>query len=99
MVPDLARALAIKTAAYGAHARSRPAEAFLSRHLLDLAFLASVVEDPGEILEALGPKPPEGHLGLAAVLDDPAHPAWSGAGESAEDAQLTWEVLRHGYDA
>ncbi|ROP37848.1 hypothetical protein EDD40_3175 [Saccharothrix texasensis] len=96
VVPDLARALTIKTAAYGDHTRSRPAEAFLSRHLLDLAFLASVVEDPGGILEALGPVPPTGHLDQAAVLDDPSHPAWSGAGENAEDAQLTWEVLRHG---
>lgn len=96
VVPDLARAFTIKTAAYGDHARSRPAEAFSSRHLLDLAFLASIVEDPDEILEALGPVPPEGHLDQAAVLDDPGHPAWSGAGESAEDAQLTWEVLRHG---
>jgi hypothetical protein len=99
VVPDLARALTIKTAAYGDHARSRPAEAFNSRHLLDLAFLASVVEDPDGILEALGPVPPDGHLDQAAVLDDPAHPAWSGAGESSEDARLTWDVLRHGYDA
>ncbi|TQM80516.1 hypothetical protein FHX81_2851 [Saccharothrix saharensis] len=99
VVPDLARALAIKTAAYGDHARSRPAEAFNSRHLLDLAFLASVVEDPSDILEALGPVPPEGHLDQAAVLDDPAHAAWSGAGEDAEDARLTWDVLRHGYGA
>jgi hypothetical protein len=99
VVPDLARALVIKTAAYGDHARSRPAQAFNSRHLLDLAFLASVIEDPGEILESLGPAPSEGHLGQAAVLDNPSHPAWSGAGDGVEDAQLTWDVLRHGYDA
>jgi hypothetical protein len=97
VMPDLARALTIKTAAYGEHTRSRPAQAFNSRHLLDLAFLASVVRDPEEIVEALGPVPPEGHLDQAAVLDDFSHPAWSGAGEDAEDARLTWDVLRHGY--
>ncbi|WP_367131272.1 hypothetical protein [Saccharothrix sp. HUAS TT1] len=98
VIPDLARALTIKAAAYSEHARSRPAQAFNSRHLLDQTFLASVVADPDEVVEALGPVPTEGHLDQAAVLDDFDHPAWSGAGEDVEDAQLTWDVLRHGYE-
>jgi hypothetical protein len=57
------------------------------------------MSDLDETLEALGPVPPEGHLSQAAVLDDPDHPAWSGAGASAEDARLTWDVLRHRDDA
>lgn len=98
VVPDLARALKIKAAAYSTEHRSRPAKAFNSRHLSDLAFLVSLVRDPDAVLDDLGPAPSDGHLAQAHVLDDRGHHAWSAAGSAAEDALLAWEVLRSTVD-
>jgi hypothetical protein len=95
-IPDLPRALRLKVAAFGAHERDRPAQAFDSRHLQDLAFLVSTIVDPTPILDALGPADPAGHFAQAVVLDNARHPAWAAAGASQiEDAQLVWDVLRH----
>ncbi|ATE57128.1 hypothetical protein [Actinosynnema pretiosum] len=94
VVPDTARALKLKAAAYAQHHRARPSEAWNSRHLTDLAFLCSVIDDPDAVRDALGTPPVGGHLALAAVLDPPSHSAWTALGEAAEDARLVWEVLR-----
>ncbi|ACU40046.1 hypothetical protein [Actinosynnema mirum] len=94
VVPDLARALKLKAAAYDQHRRARPADAWNSRHLTDLAFLCSVVDDPDAVRDDLGATPEGGHLALAAVLDPPSHLAWTALGKAAEDARLVWEVLR-----
>lgn len=94
VLPDLVRALKIKSAAYAAEHRSKPAKAFDSRHLSDLAFLVSLVQDPDEAVDDLGPVPADGHLSSADVLDDPRHHAWLAAGDAVEDALLVWDVLR-----
>ncbi|MDQ3579583.1 MAG: hypothetical protein M3443_18700 [Actinomycetota bacterium] len=93
-VPDLPRAMTIKCAAYATHHRNKPAEAWNSRHLQDIVFLTSLIEDPEAILILLDPPPAEGYFAAAAVLDNRDHPAWCAAGESIEDTQLVWEFLR-----
>jgi hypothetical protein len=95
VVPDLARALVIKAAAYAEHHRKSPADAFYSKHLEDVVFLVSLIADLDQILADLGAAPPGGHLALAAVLDDTRHHAWAAAGDAGEDARLVWEALRH----
>lgn len=94
VVPDLARALGIKAAAFGVELDKSPAKAHYSRHLEDLAFLASLIPDPHQLREDLGPVPSGGHLSQAAPLDSAAHHAWAAAGEHAEDAHLMWEIVR-----
>jgi hypothetical protein len=86
-VPDLPRALSMKCIAFGQHQRSRPADSFTSRHLDDIAFLTSLIEDPDEL------RLPAEHLAMASVLDDRNHRAWAAAGNPAM-AHLVWESLR-----
>jgi hypothetical protein len=94
VVPDLARAMLIKTSAYGQENWKRPAASFDSRHLQDLVCLLTTVDDLDALLDALGPLPPEGHFAQAAVLDDPNHRSWEIAGDALPDARLVWEELR-----
>ncbi|CRK60861.1 hypothetical protein [Alloactinosynnema sp. L-07] len=69
-----------------------------SRHLTDITFLVSLIDDPDDVLARLGPGSPEGHFEQVSVLDEPNHPAWqAGAGAWTEDARLAWDVLRHGH--
>lgn len=93
VIPDMARALKLKAAAYGQHYNTAPAKAWNSRHLEDLAFLTSLIADPTEVIEGLHED--RSNLQLAAVLDAQGHHAWAAAGERAEDAHLMWDVLRN----
>jgi hypothetical protein len=65
-VPDLPRALSMKCSAYGQEHRNRPAQAFNSRHLDDIAFLTSLIEDPDDVLTKVNP----------AALGDGFRPGW-----------------------
>jgi hypothetical protein len=89
-VPDLPRALSMKCIAFGQHHHSRPAQAFNSRHLDDITFLTSLIEDPDEVLTDLNPE----HLAMASVLDDRDHHAWSTTSNPAV-THLVWETLRN----
>ncbi|WP_194815903.1 hypothetical protein [Nocardia sp. XZ_19_385] len=94
-LPELARALHCKVKAYLIdHPTPRPG--IESRHLSDIAFLVSLIDDPDRILEQLGARPGCEHFTAAAVLDDPRHPAWLTLGARADDARLVWGQLRHG---
>ncbi|WP_156212709.1 hypothetical protein [Lentzea aerocolonigenes] len=93
LIPDMARALKLKAAAYGQEYGKSPAKAWNSRHLEDLAFLTSLLTDPEPVIAGLGEA--GSNLHLADVLDDPGHHAWVAAGDLAEDGYLTWEVIRH----
>ena len=93
MIPDLARALKLKAAAYGKEYSKAPAKAWNSRHLEDLAFLSSLISDPAPVIAGL--LEAGSNLHLAAILDDPDHHAWAAAREHLEDAHLTWEAVRH----
>lgn len=95
VIPDLPRALVLKVAAYGQQAAQAPAAAYNSRHLSDIAFLLSLVDDVDELMAASGPAPEGGYFAQASVLDDKDHHAWTAAGDRVEDAQLVWEALRH----
>jgi hypothetical protein len=88
-VPDLPRALSLKCAAFDQHRRSRPAQAHTSRHLDDIAFLTSLIDDPDEVVSELKPE----HLKMASVLDDRGHRAWAATSNPAV-AHLVWETLR-----
>jgi hypothetical protein len=92
LIPDMTRALKLKAAAYGQEHSKAPAKTWNSRHLQDLAFLTSLITDPAPIIAGL--LEAGSNLHLAAVLDAPAHHAWTAAGDRAEDAHLTWEVIR-----
>lgn len=94
VVPDLPRALMLKVAAYGRQLAQAPAAAYNSRHLADITFLTSLVDDVDELMAALGPAPEGGYFGQASVLDDKDHHAWAAAGDQVEDARLVWETLR-----
>jgi hypothetical protein len=99
VVPDLPCAIAIKAIAYKSENRARPAQAFNSRHLHDIVFLASLIDDPEAVvddLNALGPgRAAEIFKETAAALNL-EHLAWEAAGSSREDAQLIWEFLLEG---
>ncbi|GAA4411794.1 hypothetical protein ACFQV2_35630 [Actinokineospora soli] len=90
VVPDLPRAITIKCAAHRVQARDRPAEAYRSRHLVDIAFLLSLVTDIDETIDSLV------HESFADItaLDDRNHPAWASADPQREDARLVWSELR-----
>lgn len=92
VIPDMARAMKLKAAAYSQHYKTAPAKAWNSRHLEDLAFLTSLIADPTEVIEGLNEA--GNTLQLADVLDTRSHHAWAAAGEHAEDAHLMWDVLR-----
>lgn len=92
VIPDLTRALKLKAAAYSQDYVRSPAKAWNSRHLTDLAFLCSLITDPESIIDGL--LTAGSNLHLAAVLDNPGHHAWAAASDRAEDACLTWEVIR-----
>ncbi|MFC0435033.1 hypothetical protein [Kutzneria buriramensis] len=94
VVPDLGRAMLIKASAYGVDSRKGPAASFNSRHLQDLVYLLTTVDDLDALLDALGPPPAEGHFDQAAVLDDPNHHCWETAGQALADARLVWAELR-----
>jgi hypothetical protein len=57
------------------------------RHLDDIAFLTSLIEDPDEL------RLPAEHLAMASVLDDRDHHAWTAATNPAV-AHLVWETIR-----
>lgn len=95
-IPDLPRALGGKIQALFLDHPGGPPDHQESRHLLDIAFLVSLIDDPDEFLAMRQPptQPPR-HPDMA-VLDDPSHYAWQRLGEFAEDAHLAWMHLRHG---
>jgi len=95
VMPDLARALVLKVAAYAVEYSKSPAKAFSSKHLEDIAFLVSLISDLDRILTDLGAAPLGGHFAMAAILDSPGHHAWAAAGAAVEDARLVWDALRH----
>lgn len=91
-VPDLAHAIHSKVKAFQRDGGGSPAGR--SRHLDDLAFLCSLVDEPDECRALLGKARRTFRASSLAVLDDPMHPAWRLLGSEAQDAQLVWEQLR-----
>lgn len=84
--PNLLGAIVGKAVA--AVADNRNAE----RHVRDLAFLCSLVEDPFVVAEAVTPKDRK-RLRLAAGKLNGSSPYWRALGEHGEDGRAAWEVL------
>lgn len=89
-IPDLLTAVMIKIKAM--NLPSGRTEGGRPKHLDDIAFLLSLVEDPDELLTT--PVAQEIKLSAASALDDAAHPSWRIQGEYAEDGYAVWEILR-----
>ncbi|MFK0247510.1 hypothetical protein ACIQUM_22680 [Amycolatopsis azurea] len=90
-LPGLAAALVVKVKAL----IDEPAKPGApSRHISDIAFLASLVDDPDELFP--GERPVTPRFGaLVDCLDDHRHPAWLALGSPyAEDGFNAWEILR-----
>ncbi|MFC9250858.1 hypothetical protein [Amycolatopsis thailandensis] len=65
-----------------------------SRHISDIAFLTSLVDDPDELFPGEPPAIPRFGC-LVDCLDDSRHPAWLALGSPhAEDGFNAWEILR-----
>jgi hypothetical protein len=60
----------------------------------DIAFLASLIDDPDAFLN--DPVYKSLPLDAASGLDDAAHPSWRKLGEHAEDGVAAWNMLREG---
>jgi hypothetical protein len=84
--PNLLGAIVGK--AVGAVADSREPE----RHLRDLAFLCSLVEDPFALAEAVTPKDRK-RIRQAARKLEISSPYWNGLNGHGDDARATWQVL------
>lgn len=91
-IPDLAHAIHAKVKAFQLDGSGSLVAR--SRHLDDLTFLCSLVDDPDECRAVLGSAHRALRATSLAVLDDPMHPAWRLLGSDAQDAQLVWEQLR-----
>jgi len=90
-VPSLLTAINIKLKAIGLPG---PTERFGSRHLDDIAFLVSLVDDPDALLS--DPVYKSLPLNAAAALDAPTHSSWRKLGGHAEDGVAAWSMLREG---
>lgn len=90
-LPGLAAALVVKVKAL----IDEPAKPGApSRHLSDIAFLTSLVEDPDGLFPGEPSATPR-FGGLTDCLDDARHPAWLALGSPyAEDGFNAWEILR-----
>ncbi|UMP05798.1 nucleotidyltransferase family protein [Amycolatopsis sp. EV170708-02-1] len=90
-LPGLAAALVVKVKAL---IDEPPKPGMSSRHVSDIAFLASLVEDPDGLFPGDPPATPR--FGCSVdPLDDPLHPAWLALGTPhAEDGFNAWEILR-----
>lgn len=90
-LPGLAAALAVKVKAL-IDEPSKPGVP--SRHLSDIAFLTSLVDDPDDLFPGESPVTPRFGR-LVDCLDDPRHSAWLAlGGPHAEDGFNAWEILR-----
>lgn len=90
-VPSLLTAINIKLKAIGLPG---PTERVGSRHLDDIAFLVSLVDDPDALLS--DPVYKSLPLNAAVALDDAAHVSWRKLGDHAEDGVAAWTMLREG---
>ncbi|MGB3442369.1 MAG: hypothetical protein WBA97_26815 [Actinophytocola sp.] len=90
-VPSLLTAINIKLKAIGLPG---PTERTGSRHLDDIAFLVSLVDDPDTLLS--DPVYKSLPLDAAEALDDAAHVSWRRLGDHAEDGVAAWTMLREG---
>lgn len=90
-IPSLLTAINIKLKAIGLPG---PTERFGSRHLDDIAFLVSLVDDPDTLLN--DPVYKSLPLHAADALDVPTHSSWRKLGEHAEDGVAAWSMLREG---
>ncbi|MFD8493386.1 hypothetical protein [Amycolatopsis sp. NPDC059657] len=91
-IPDLHHAIGIKCCAFQDEKRQRPARSFTSRHLQDIAFLTSLLEDPEEF-EVRTSGQLDDLLKAASPLDDREHSAWRTVTDPAS-AHFMWETLR-----
>ncbi|OXM52000.1 hypothetical protein [Amycolatopsis alba] len=90
-LPGLAAALVVKVKAL---IDEPPRPGMPSRHLSDIAFLASLVDDPDELFPGVAPATPRFGC-LVDCLDDPRHPDWLALGSPhAGDGFNAWEILR-----
>lgn len=85
--PDVLGALVVKSRAARVDHRRGP-----ERHLRDLAFLYSMVDDPIQVREELGARN-RGRLRAVEFLADPTHVAWTDLGERARDAFAAREII------
>ncbi|MDX6646802.1 MAG: hypothetical protein QOK40_2529 [Miltoncostaeaceae bacterium] len=87
--PDLAGALVIKAMAAQKDRKRGP-----ERHLRDLAFLLSLVQDPFNMREELGRRNCR-RIGGASALQDPLHEAWFSLPQPADrrDAQAALALI------
>jgi hypothetical protein len=83
--PDLLGALVVKAAAVSAERRDG------NRHLTDLAFLCSLVDDPFELRDAMTRKDRQ-RLRVARALADRDHPAY-GLVQRADAAHAAYQLL------
>jgi hypothetical protein len=90
-VPSLLTAINIKLKAIGLPG---PTEGIGSRHLDDIAFLVSLIDDPDSLLS--DPAYKSLPWGTADALDDAAHSSWRKLDEHAEDGVAAWTMLREG---
>ncbi|GAA4890627.1 nucleotidyl transferase AbiEii/AbiGii toxin family protein [Saccharopolyspora cebuensis] len=90
-LPDLPRALVGKVRALSLPQCTSRVK---SRHLDDIAFLVSLIDDPDAYFDARARPDPRFGTSVTA-LDDRNHPSWTKLGDHAEDAFLAWEQLRH----
>lgn len=90
-IPSLLAAINIKLKAIGLPG---PSERVGSRHLDDIAFLISLVDDPDALLS--DPVYRTLPLNAADALDDSMHASWRKLSEHAEDGVAAWHILREG---
>lgn len=88
-VPDLLTAVDNKVKAMNLPG---PTDGSRSRHLDDVAFLVSLVDDPDALLN--DPATTSLRLATASTLDEATHPSWRRLGEHAEDGFAVWEIFR-----
>lgn len=88
-VPGLLTAVDIKLKAMNLPGR---ADGSRSRHLDDIAFLLSLVDDPDKLMNTRDAR--RLSLAVASALDDANHPSWQRLGENAEDGFAVWQILR-----
>lgn len=86
--PSLAGALVVKAGA----ARTDRGPSGIDRHLRDLAFLSSLVDDAIELRGYLGPKNRRRLRGVTALADQ-NNEAWILLGDGREEAYATWRVI------
>jgi hypothetical protein len=87
-LPSIAGALVVKAGA----ARTDHGPKGPDRHLRDLAFLASLVEDAIDLRDHLGARN-RGRLRAVTPLADEGHEAWVLLGDERDDAYAAWTLL------